>query len=183
MPLRRRGFLAAGLTAVTLAGCTGDDGSDGTPESDEPSTGTGESTETGGAPSTVDSPGRVDLDLREANVTVVDLERSDNRTFDVAVTLYHDDDGEDGYANWWQVESLDGERLGRRDLLHAYGTREFTRSAAIEIPEGVSGVVTRGHDRTHGYGGQTMFVNVKSGATVEKRQGSNRVDFSSADCP
>jgi len=45
------------------------------------------------------------------------------------VTLYHDD-GEHGYANWWQVESLDGERLGRRDLLHAHGTPPASWSAA-----------------------------------------------------
>ncbi|MEF8853286.1 MAG: hypothetical protein V5A28_12860, partial [Haloarculaceae archaeon] len=67
-----------------------------------------------------------DLDLREANVVGVAFAGGDG-TYDFDVTLYHDDDGEDGYANWWQVESLDGAQLGRRTLLHAHSTDPFTR--------------------------------------------------------
>ena len=90
------------------------------------------------------------LDLREANVTDVEVERDGAGRYRFDVTLYHDDDGEDGYANWWQVETLAGKRLGRRELLHAHGTQEFTRSATIEIPEGIDRVVVRGHDQIHG---------------------------------
>jgi hypothetical protein len=122
------------------------------------------------------------LDLREANVTGVTVSGSGG-TFDFDVTLYHDDDGEDGYANWWQVERLDGTRLGRRDLLHAHGTREFTRSATIEIPEGVTCVVVRGHDQVHGYGGQAALVNLDSGSTRFPGQGTDSNSFTSEDCP
>jgi hypothetical protein len=115
-----------------------------------------------------------ELDLREANV--VDVEFDDSSRFDV--TLYHDDDGEDGYANWWQVETLDGERLGRRELLHAHGTRPFTRSASIAVPDGTAYVVVRGHDQTHGYGGQAMVVDLDTGATEAVRQGPEPRDFS-----
>jgi len=62
-----------------------------------------------------------------------------------------------------------GDRLGRRDLLHTHGTREFTRSATV--PDGVRETVVRGHDRTHGYGGQAMLVNVETGETTAVRQG------------
>ncbi|MFB6227426.1 MAG: hypothetical protein ABEH88_02395 [Halobacteriales archaeon] len=168
MRLRRREVLAAGVVAA-LAGCVdGDDPEGGSP------------TEVTKTESPTDT---ADLDLREANVTGVELEPTDGRTFDVGVTLIHDDDGEEGYANWWQAETLDGERLGRRDLSHAHGTREFTRSADIDVPEDVSCVVVRGHDRTHQYGGQAMLVDVDSGETTARRQGVEPIGFSSADCP
>ena len=116
------------------------------------------------------------FDLREANVVGVEVESSDDGyRFDV--TLYHDDEGEDGYANWWQVETLNGERLGRRELLHPHGTERFTRSETIEIPNGTSRVVVRGHDRTHGYGGQAMLVTLETGATEIAEQGPEPQSF------
>ncbi|MDY7081337.1 MAG: hypothetical protein SXQ77_02765, partial [Halobacteria archaeon] len=41
-----------------------------------------------------------DLDLREANVVGVSFDVEDD-VYNFDVTLYHDDDGESGYANWW----------------------------------------------------------------------------------
>ncbi|MFW5729711.1 MAG: hypothetical protein ACOCYG_08595 [Spirochaetota bacterium] len=119
-----------------------------------------------------------DLDLREANVTAVEVEPTGNGAYRFSVTLIHDDDGEDGYANWWQVETLTGERLGRRDLLHAHSTAEFTRSETIQIPSGTSRVVVRGHDQTHGYGGQAAIVDPESGDVDLLRQGEEPMDFS-----
>jgi hypothetical protein len=123
-----------------------------------------------------------DLDLREANVVDVTVDR-DGRSFGFDVTLYHDDDGEDGYANWWQVETLDGDRLGRRELLHAHSTAPFTRSATIEIPEGVTCVIVRGHDQKHGYGGQAALVNLDSGEARFVRQGPTKRSFDASECP
>ncbi|SFR58885.1 hypothetical protein [Halogeometricum limi] len=140
---------------------------------DAPETGTqGETgTETGTETAT---PGtttpRSELDLREANVVDVRFERREGTTYRFDVTLIHDDDGEDGYADWWQVEDTEGRRLGRRELTHAHGTREFTRSATMPIPEDVNCVVVRGHDQTHGYGGRVVLVNLESGETAGVRQ-------------
>jgi len=133
------------------------------------------------ADATTDAP-QSSLDLREANVVAVETHRRDD-AYRFDVTLHHDDDGEDGYANWWQVETLDGERLGRRDLRHAHGTREFTRSATVAIPDGITCVVVRGHDRSHGYGGQAMLVNVETGTTTAVRGGSERASTTEDDCP
>jgi len=160
--------LASGGALVALAGCV---------ESD---TGTEADTDANGTES--EPPAADELDLRETNVVDVGCEATDGGyAFDV--TLHHDDDGEDGYANWWQVETLDGERLGRRDLAHPHGTREFTRSATVVVPDGTTCVVVRGHDETHGYGGQAMLVNVDSGATTAVRQGSDRVSMAGRACP
>jgi hypothetical protein len=126
--------------------------------------------------------GTDDLDLREANVVDVSFEEQ-NGTYTFDVTLHHDDDGEEGYANWWQVERLDGTRLGRRELLHAHSQQPFTRSETIEIPEEVTCVVVRGHDQTHEYGGLAIVVNLDSGETLLRDQGSERQSFDASDCP
>jgi hypothetical protein len=115
-----------------------------------------------------------DLDLREANVTAVKFDPTSSR-FDV--TLFHDDDGEAGYADWWQVELLDGTILGRRELTHAHGTQEFTRSAFITVPDGIDYIVIRGHDQTHDYGGQAIVYEINTGTEDKIRQGSEQVDF------
>jgi hypothetical protein len=170
-PTRRETLGALG-TAMALAGCAGPPGgdTDARTTADDTTTPSGNTTTTGDG----------DLDLREANVTAVAVEAVEGGyRFDV--TLYHDDDGEDGYANWWQVESRSGDRLGRRELLHAHGTREFTRSATVDLDEPC--VVVRGHDQTHGYGGRAMLVNVETGATRAVDQGSDPRDLSGTTCP
>jgi hypothetical protein len=124
-----------------------------------------------------------DFDLREANVVGVELTAEDGEDYRFDVTLYHDDDGEDGYANWWQVETLGGDRLGRRDLMHAHSTAPFTRSETIPVPDDTACVVVRGHDQTHGYGGQVMTVAVPGGATRTVAQRSEQQRVTESDCP
>ncbi|WP_248518080.1 hypothetical protein [Salinarchaeum laminariae] len=186
----RRAVLASGAAVTAgLAGCLCDGSSDGgsddeATENGSDGSGTSDGNEnnpTGGSDS--DGTEDADLDLQEANVTAVAVETEGEGSYRFDVTLYHDDDGEDGYANWWQVETLDGEQLGRRELLHAHGTEEFTRSATVGIPEAAGCVVVRGHDQTHGYGGQAMLVSVASGATEPRRQGSEPDEFVDATCP
>lgn len=117
-----------------------------------------------------------ELDLREANVVDVEIEELDG-SYKFDVTLYHDDDGEDGYANWWKVETLNGEELGRRDLTHAHGTQQFTRSQDIEVPQEVKYIVVRGHDQIHEYGGQVMIVNLETGESEKIKQDSEKQGF------
>lgn len=99
----------AGRTAVGPAGDTspehtnaGAHFSSATPGDDD-----GEADQPATSTATDDSP----LGRREANVTPVAVEDTDGRyRFDV--TLYHVDDSEDGYANRWQVETIDRDPLG-----------------------------------------------------------------------
>ena len=164
-PSRRR-FLTAhagGVALAALAGCADDAGRD-----------PGEGNDSGRA--------GAELDLREANVVGVAFEPADDGyAFDV--TLRHDDDGEAGYANWWQVERLDGSRLGRRDLLHAHAEQPFTRSDAVAVPDDVTCVVVRGHDQTHGYGGVAAVVDLDTGVIRWAEQGADPRSFDATDCP
>ena len=180
--MRRRRLLvaaSAGLAPTTVAGCLDDGpGGDGSPDSGTSTRADGEPTDTALGTQTASA----NLDLREANVTAVEVEpKDDDDRF--AVTLVHDDDGEDGYANWWQVETLDGDRLGRRDLAHAHGTRAFTRSETVDVPESADCVVVRGHDRTHGYGGQAALVEPADGTVRLVRQGPDAGSSLASDCP
>ncbi|WP_411963749.1 hypothetical protein [Haloferax sp. YSMS24] len=193
--MRRRtllGTVAAALAAVS--GCTSPSGTEGmtdgettsatqtADESPDDSATASETPAPDGGTATDDTDGGADeLDLREANVMGVSFEQS-GTDYRFSVTLLHDDDGEDGYANWWVVESLGGTELGKRELLHAHGTQEFTRSETISIPEGTTCVVVRGHDQTHGYGGQAMLVNLETGATRAAEQGAEPQSFADATC-
>jgi hypothetical protein len=163
--LPRRRFLrgiGSAITVGTVAGCSG--------RPDSP------------AETTTGTTSNSRLDLREANVVDVSVGSSDgDYTFDV--TLDHDDDGESGYANWWQVERLDGTRLGRRELLHAHSQQPFTRSETIAIPAEVSCVVVRGHDETHEYGGQVLTVDLDSGETRAVNQGPEPRSVDEHDSP
>lgn len=163
-PTRRSVLGGVAVIAGALSGCSSGPG--------EQATATGGSGAAG-----------QDLDLREANVTEVAIESTSEGEFRFDVTLYHDDGGEDGYADWWQVETLAGERLGRRDLSHAHGTEPFTRSETVAVPDGVSCVVVRGHDQRHGYGGQATAVAVPGGETSTVQQGSERAPLDENDCP
>jgi len=105
------------------------------------------------------------LDMREANVLDVTFERVDEQNYKFDVTLVHDDDGESPkFADAWQVEDLSGNILGVRILLHSHGNPPFTRSEIVPIPEDISTVIVRGHDMLHGHGGQSMKVNLITGA-------------------
>ena len=165
---RRRllAHLASGGTLGALAGCA---------ESD---TGTEADTDANGTES--EPPAADDLDLREANVVDVGFGATGGGyAFDV--TLHHDDDGEEGYANWWQVERLDGTRLGRRELLHAHSEQPFTRSATVAIPDDIIQVVVRGHDQTHGYGGVAALVAIDDGSVRFIDQGPEPRSFDAGD--
>ena len=170
--MRRRALLCGAVAlAGSVAGCTRFE------SGEEPSTPQTVSTQA------TDSEAMTDLDLREANVTDVSIDDRGDGDYRFSVELFHDDDGEDGYANWWQVETLSGDRLGRRKLLHAHSTDPFTRSETVAIPDDINCVVVRGHDQTHGYGGQAMLVTVPGGETATATQGSDRHSFDESDCP
>jgi hypothetical protein len=123
-------------------------------------------TRTAVPPAAVTSPTAYSLDLREANILDVESEMIASGTFRFDVTLIHDDDGESpSYADRWVVEDLAGNLLGERILLHAHGSRPFTRSEAILVPDGITIVLVRAHDQRHGFGGQALRLNLESGQT------------------
>ncbi len=91
----------------------------------------------------------------EADVVAAEAEREPGGTWRFTVTLRHDDEGWDHYADAWQVLAPDGGVLATRELLHPHVEEQpFTRSlGGVRLPEGLDRVTLRGRDSRHGTGG------------------------------
>ena len=96
----------------------------------------------------------------EVRIVDVKVECPGSCTF--AVTLEHNDEGWNHYANQWDVMSLDGKLLGSRVLYHPHESEQpFTRSlSGVMIPAGVSQVKVRAMDSVHGYSKQEVLVDI-----------------------
>ena len=96
----------------------------------------------------------------QADVTAatVTLEKAGTYTF--KVTLFHNDEGWDHYADSWEIRDKQGTLYGTRTLHHPHVSEQpFTRSLShVEIPEDISTVTIRAHDSVHLYGGKTITV-------------------------
>ncbi len=80
--------------------------------------------------------------------------------FDVSVR--HDDEGWEHYANLWQVVGPDGSVLGERVLLHPHKTEQpFTRSlSGVTIADGIKTITIRARDSVHDFGGKEMSIDL-----------------------
>ena len=91
------------------------------------------------------------------------FEETGERVFTVSVTLSSPYDTPDRYADAWRVRTLGGAELGVRILTHDHASEQpFTRSqSGIVIPADLESVVVEGRDKTNGWGGATMTVEVR----------------------
>ena len=95
----------------------------------------------------------------EADVLAVKIDDLGDRKFRFHVTVEHEDDGWDHYADGWQVVGPDGTVLGTRELAHPHVEENpFTRSHVITVPVGIAEVTVRARDLVHGLGGKEMTV-------------------------
>jgi hypothetical protein len=98
----------------------------------------------------------------EVDVLKVEVKRSGDNVYYFDVTVTHNDQGWEHYANEWEVVAPDGTILGTRILYHPHVREQpFTRSlSGVKIPQGVPKVTIRAHDSVHGYGGNVMTVDL-----------------------
>ncbi len=98
----------------------------------------------------------------EADVVKVTTIETAPGTFRFNVSVRHDDEGWDHYANLWQVVGPDGSVLGTRVLLHPHDTEQpFTRSpSGVTIPAEIKSVNIRARDSVHNFGGKEMSVDL-----------------------
>ncbi len=104
------------------------------------------------------------MDLNEANVIGVEFTVDSSGIYTFAVSVRHNDTGWDHYADWWRIKTEEGEEIARRVLTHPHENEQpFTRSlGGIIISNGIDKVIVEAHDNVHGYGGQTMVVDLKT---------------------
>ena len=97
----------------------------------------------------------------KADVMDVEVVKSAADMYRFSVTVAHNDEGWDHYADKWDVQDLQGNVLGTRVLMHPHESEQpFTRSMKISIPMNVRRVLIRAHDKVHGYGGKELEVDL-----------------------
>lgn len=96
----------------------------------------------------------------EADVINVDVKKTDTHTYQFNVTVSHNDEGWEHYANKWEVVAPDGTVIATRILHHPHVNEQpFTRSLSnVTIPEGIKEVTLRAHDSVHAYGGKVITI-------------------------
>ncbi|MGC3874926.1 hypothetical protein ACPF7Z_16845 [Halomonas sp. GXIMD04776] len=97
---------------------------------------------------------------RYPDVVGVEAMSSGENRFDFDVTVSSPYDSTKRYADAFRVMSDDGDVYGVRELLHDHADEQpFTRRlSGVDIPPEVRGVIVQARDQVHGYGGETMRV-------------------------
>ncbi|MEZ5912920.1 MAG: hypothetical protein R3D84_12435 [Paracoccaceae bacterium] len=95
-----------------------------------------------------------------ADVVAAKVTAEAGGTWRFDVTVASDETGWDKYADRWEILAPDGTVLAVRELAHPHVSEQpFTRSlTGVTLPEGVTALVIRAHDKVEGYGGREMTV-------------------------
>lgn len=98
----------------------------------------------------------------EADVVKVEVIRGSDSSYQFHVTVFHQDEGWQHYADKWDIVDPDGVVLATRILQHPHtGEQPFIRSlSGVKIPGETSQVTVRAHDSVHEYGGKTVIVDI-----------------------
>ena len=95
----------------------------------------------------------------EADVIDVKVVKVDADVYRFSVTVRHEDEGWDHYADRWDILDMEGNNLGSRVLMHPHEDEQpFTRSKTLSLPMHVEKVRIRAHDKVHGTGGAEIGV-------------------------
>ena len=96
----------------------------------------------------------------KADVIAADARMEANGTFTFSVTVKSDDTGWEKYADRWEVIDRGGAVLGVRMLAHPHENEQpFTRDlSGIAVPQGVTEVTVRAHDKVEGFGGKELTL-------------------------
>lgn len=96
----------------------------------------------------------------EADVVKVKVTQQSDGSYSFQVTVRHNDEGWDHYADAWDVGSAVGTIYATRVLAHPHENEQpFTRGkSGVSVPDSVKSVIVRAHDKVHDHGGKTKEV-------------------------
>ena len=99
----------------------------------------------------------------EADVIDAEVIRGDDGSFTFNVTVRHEDEGWNHYADHWLILDNDEQVIAARKLMHPHVKEQpFTRSLSyIQIPDEVTEVTIRAHCSVDNYSGKDMVVKIK----------------------
>lgn len=93
----------------------------------------------------------------QVEVVDVNIKSQGENQYRFDVTLRHDDQGWDHYANRWEILDAKGKILATRTLHHPHVNEQpFTRSLTVKLPDNIKTVIIRGHDSVHQYAGKEI---------------------------
>ena len=100
----------------------------------------------------------------EVSIVNVKAHQSSDKTWSFAVTLKHNDEGWDHYANEWQVLAPDNKILATRTLYHPHVNEQpFTRNTSgVKIPADMTTVYIIAKDTVHGLAKKAAEINLKT---------------------
>ncbi|MCH9806914.1 MAG: hypothetical protein K0U74_04215 [Alphaproteobacteria bacterium] len=96
----------------------------------------------------------------KADVVEATAKRQSDGRYTVSATVRHADEGWKHYADRFEVLSPDGTVLGTRVLAHPHVNEQpFTRQlSGVVVPDGVTELHIRAHDKVHGLGGKVFVI-------------------------
>lgn len=99
----------------------------------------------------------------EADVVNAKARKTGNDVWRISVTVLHDDEGWDHFANKWDVVDPEGNIIATRVLAHPHENEQpFTRLlGGVKIDPSITEVTIRAHDSVHGYGGKEFLLSLK----------------------
>ena len=104
--------------------------------------------------------------LDYAQVVFVKVAQQEKNLWRFEVTVRHNDDGWDHYADAWQVvDPKNGSVIVERVLAHPHVEEQpFTRSLAnVHIPKKLTHLLVRAKCNVHGFGGREVLVDLSAG--------------------
>ena len=107
--------------------------------------------------------------LEFAQVNYVSAYQKSNNQWCFSVTIEHNDQSWEHYADGWEVVDLQGNILANRVLAHPHDNEQpFTRSlCGIEIPQGINKLIVRAKCNQHGFEGKSVIVDLHMNETDE----------------
>lgn len=161
-----RTFIALAATSVlTLAACSNEqEAADGVADSASEQASSAVESATDAASSAADDAKDASSDAADQkypDILEAELSGSDGE-YRISVTVSSPYDSPERYADGWRVLDEDGTVLAEHELGHDHANEQpFTRSRGpFEIPDNVNEVTVEGHDQEHGYGGNTVTIEV-----------------------
>ncbi len=103
----------------------------------------------------------------EVEVVDVKASQASDQTWSFRVTLRHEDEGWDHYANEWQVIAPDNKILATRTLYHPHVNEQpFTRGTqGVKIPVNIKTIRVIAKDTVHGLSTNAVELNLKTKKT------------------